>query len=355
MQSKNREIIIHVICCIAFLTVPLYFEPGPDNHAGITFNSGTIRDLFGYFLTLVFFYLNYYLFIPGYFFKKRYVTFTLFTLVCFGLVTVLPVLLFHVTPEHHHFGPPHDMGHMPPQGPGGGADDGPGNHSFFIGDISHNIWRFSVVFAVSLLLKINAQLKLTQKEKLNAELSYLKAQINPHFLFNTLNSIYVLAIEQSKNTADAILQLSGMMRYVISEANHDFVPLERELNYIRSYIKLQELRLGNTVQLFFEVTGSPIGKKITPLTLIPFIENAFKHGVNPEENSDIRIRIVIDERILRMDVVNNKVQVVQAEEEKSGLGIENTRGRLQVLYPGKHLLTIKDDAKEYSVSLILEL
>ena len=103
---------------------------------------------------------------------------------------------------------------------------------------------------MSTMIKINNRLKQTEKEKIDAELSYLKAQINPHFLFNTLNSIYSSAIEENAdNTATAVVKLSGMMRYVISEAHHDYVPLEKEINYITDYIELQKIRLGNTVNL----------------------------------------------------------------------------------------------------------
>ena len=130
------------------------------------------------------------------------------------------------------------------------------------------------------MLKINSRLKLAEKEKVNAELSYLKAQINPHFLFNTLNSIYSLAIEKSDYTATAVVKLSSMMRYVITDASHKFVPLEKEINYISNYIELQKLRIDSSIKLMYTVTGDISDKKIAPLVLISFIENAFKYGVN---------------------------------------------------------------------------
>ena len=153
---------------------------------------------------------------------------------------------------------------------------------------------FLTALFVFLSLRINKQLKQTEEDKLNTELSYLKAQINPHFLFNTLNSIYSLAItENADQTSSAIVKLSGMMRYVISEANKDFVSLEKEVNYVKDYIEMQKLRLGNTVKIDPSVSGHYFIKKIAPLMLISFIENAFKHGVNAEAHSVILIELNI--------------------------------------------------------------
>jgi len=234
----------------------------------------------------------------------------------------------------------------PPLKPGGGS---------FLMEISHHIFLFLVVVFFSLILRIGARWKQTEKEKLNTELSYLKAQINPHFLFNTLNSIYSLAIEKSDYTASAIVQLSGMMRYVLSESHNDFVPLEKEIIYLNNYIELQRIRFGNSIKLVFAVNGSAAFKKIAPLVLIPFVENAFKYGVNAEEDSDINIQVDIGEENLHLQVFNKKVRVLQATDDKSGLGIENTKKRLQLLYPDYHRLLIHDNENDYFISLTLQL
>lgn len=204
------------------------------------------------------------------------------------------------------------------------------------------------------MLKISSLLKLAEKEKVNAELSYLKAQINPHFLFNTLNSIYSLAIEKSDYTATAVVKLSGMMRYVITDASHKFVPLEKEINYISDYIDLQKLRIDSTIKLTFYVSGDVADKKIAPLVLISFIENAFKYGVNAEENSEININIDITKAYLHMRVTNKKVSMKQVQ-PKSGLGIENAQNRLQLLYPANHKLVIKETKTDFSILLSLHL
>jgi LytS/YehU family sensor histidine kinase len=236
-----------------------------------------------------------------------------------------------------------------------------GEHSVFF-EFGHNFPSFSVVTFISLVLAINKRLKdieqqrlKAEQEILNARLSYLKAQINPHFLFNTLNSIYSLAIQKSDLTAEAVVRLSNMMRYLVSEVHQDFVSLEKEIKYIISYIELQRIRYGDGIDLSFCVEGDVASKKIGPLILISFVENAFKHGVNTEEVSRIRVAIKIDDDKLQLEVFNNKVVVHRSDEDKSGVGIENTRHRLELLYPDRHTLRINDTKNDFSVLLTLQL
>jgi LytS/YehU family sensor histidine kinase len=142
---------------------------------------------------------------------------------------------------------------------------------------------------------------------------------------------------------------------VLSESSNQFVNLEKEIEYIRNYIELQQIRFGSTIQFECIITGEPKNKMIAPLILIPFIENAYKHGVNAEDNSVIKITINIKESELFLQVKNNKVYIQKSDELKSGLGVENTKNRLQHIYPAKHSLEINDTEKEYSVSLTLNL
>jgi sensor histidine kinase YesM len=226
---------------------------------------------------------------------------------------------------------------------------------FFLPHISDNFFLFIIIVFVSMTLKINSQLERSEKEKTETQLSYLQSQINPHFLFNTLNSIYSMAIEEkSQNTATAIVKLSGIMRYTTTESGRDLVDLEKETNYISSYIDLQRIRLGGTADISYQTNGVFAGRKIVPLMLIPFIENAFKHGVNPEEDSTINVSIQVKDSDLYLDVSNNKVHRVP-DEFKSGVGIQNTRKRLELSYPTRHLLTIKDTTDTYTVTLHLHL
>jgi sensor histidine kinase YesM len=171
-----------------------------------------------------------------------------------------------------------------------------------------------------------------------------------------LNGIYSTAVnEGATDTANAVVQLSGMMRYVTSEAERDYVSLDKELEYIGSYIELQRVRLGNTVRIDYSVKGINAGKKISPLILIPFVENAFKYGVNPEKHSHILIDIEIADDELTLTVENNKVKTNLSEEEKSGMGINNTKNRLQHLYPDAHELRIDDTDERFHLTLKINL
>ncbi|MFT3935649.1 MAG: sensor histidine kinase [Chitinophagaceae bacterium] len=360
MKNKTGQILLHITGCIAFLSLPVLLSPD------VSWNFKFIRmapfqeDFISYTLLLLFFYFHYFYLIPRLYFKEKFISYSLLILGSYILIAFLPDLLVpgnHPMPMHQpplmHF----DNGGMPPPNGSGMPPMGPPHPNFFwmIPRFEH-LFQFFIVLVLSALIRINNRLKQTEKEKVNAELSYLKAQINPHFLFNTLNSIYSSALEENAdNTASAVVKLSGMMRYVISEAHNEYVSLEKEIAYITDYIELQRIRLGNTVHIAYNVKGDRLGKKIAPLLLISFIENAFKHGVNPEEKSGIAIGIEIKEMTLQMNVSNSKVKTVNADAIKNNIGLENTSNRLQLLYPSKHELLIKQDDKEFIVSLKIDL
>lgn len=193
-----------------------------------------------------------------------------------------------------------------------------------------------------------------EKEKLNAELELLKQQVNPHFLFNSLNSIYALAQRKSENAPEAVLQLSQMMRYMIYESNTPTVALDRELDYIENFMNLKKLRLSNLVNVHYEMEGNPAGLKIEPMLLIPFIENAFKHGVSYTENCDIWIKINVGQRKLHL-TVSNKIYR-RENDEPGGFGLKNVSIRLDLLYPHEqHQLIVTQENNIYTVSLSLQL
>ncbi len=333
MAGRQLKILIHVIGALVFLSLPVIFSPD----VSATFRLLSIppfqRDFLGYLFVLVFFYLNYYYFLPKFYLNHKRMAFAAAIVLSYAAIVTLPYLLI---PESNDgpFRPPHSWLHLA------------GRHfSQFIG-----------VAVFSLLLQLNRRLKHAEKEKMKAELSYLRAQINPHFLFNTLNSIYSLAIQKSDKTPKAIVDLSNLMRYVTTEAHHEYVPLDNEIIYITNYINLQVIRLGETAKIDFRLTGKMDTEKITPLILIPFVENAFKYGINPERNALIQVIIEVAEGNLHMRVFNMKVNGLQpTSEERSGHGIQNTRSRLQALYPGKHQLSINDEHGEYTVDLKINL
>lgn len=193
-----------------------------------------------------------------------------------------------------------------------------------------------------------------EKEKLNAELDFLKQQVNPHFLFNSLNSIYALTQRKAEEASEAVMQLSQMMRYMIYESNTSEVVLAKELDYLDSYMNLKKLRLSHQVTVHYEVTGDITGLYIEPMLLIPFIENAFKHGVSYTEKCDIHIKINVGQRKLDL-LVSNKIYRHE-NTEPGGIGLSNVTKRLDMLYPGhQHLLNIIQENNKYTVSLSLQL
>lgn len=194
-----------------------------------------------------------------------------------------------------------------------------------------------------------------EKEKSATELNALKQQINPHFLFNTLNSLYALGIEEnSEKTADGIAKLGTLMRYNLNDAQKKFIPLSKEIEYIKKYIELQELRLTRNNQLAVNFIGETRDKKIVPLLLIPFIENAFKFGLSSTEKTNIDLTITIESDLLKMHLFNTIISNRQLP-EGNGIGISNTRKRLAHLYPSQYELIIEETADEFEVHLEVNL
>ncbi|WP_226543329.1 sensor histidine kinase [Neotamlana laminarinivorans] len=192
-----------------------------------------------------------------------------------------------------------------------------------------------------------------ESQRVNSELSFLKAQLNPHFLFNSLNSIYSLANKQSKDTTNAIVILSDLMRYMIYEANKESVPLEREVDYIKNYISLQLLRLKDSSNVKVNIRGN-LKYNIVPLILISFIENAFKYGTDFKGRTNVTIKLDIEDEVLKLYVYNT-VSHLQQKSENSGIGLVNIKNRLNLLYPNQHTIDIKNDNHSYEVNLTLKL
>jgi hypothetical protein len=346
-MRKGLNIMAYVAGSLIFLSLPILFSPDFFDFSELVKIAPFQRDLLSYLLALAFFFLCHFLLVPKLYFQRRYVAFGLLALLGLAVMLLLPNTLIPDEPEH--FRPPFrsQFGSIWPQAPQ------PDNINVF--HYGKDILLFAIVLLFSIFLRVQNRLKHAEAEKANAELRYLRAQINPHFLFNTLNSIYALAIEKSDDAPEAIVKLSAMMRYVTSEALQPLVPLAKEIEYIGAYIDLQKLRFGEAVTVHFLVNGDPTGRSMSPLLLIPFVENAFKHGINTEEVSEISIQLDITGTVLRFTVDNLKVAHRNTEADGSGLGIENTRHRLQLSYPGKHELKIVDDALHFQVCLNIQL
>lgn len=200
-------------------------------------------------------------------------------------------------------------------------------------------------------LKTEQTRKETENEKLNTELSFLKSQVNPHFFFNTLNNIYSLAVVRSEKTAPAVMKLSSIMRYILTETERDLVPLRNEVDFIHNFIELQQVRLTDKVKLQFSATGDIETMLIAPLIFIPFVENAFKYGVSTKEYSNIDITIDTKDNLILFYASNNIVASENSLMENTGIGINNVKRRLELMYPGRHKLTTTTENKTYIVKL----
>ena len=190
-------------------------------------------------------------------------------------------------------------------------------------------------------------------EKNKAELSLLKSQIDPHFLFNSLNSIYYEAIEKTDLAPKAIMSLSNLMRYVLTDAKSEYVSLDQEISYIQGYIELQKLRLPLKTLLNFDLFIDNGEVMIAPLLLIPFIENAFKYGVSSSSDTDISIKLRVEKNHLSFQVENRIFSNKEADGTQSGL--DNVKKRLALIYPEKHDLRINHETNTYQVDLSLTL
>ncbi|WP_353132093.1 sensor histidine kinase [Pseudopedobacter sp.] len=193
-----------------------------------------------------------------------------------------------------------------------------------------------------------------EKQSLTAELSFLRSQINPHFLFNSLNNIYSLAYQKSDDAPTAILKLSEIMRYMLYESNDENVLLSKEINYLQSYIDLQKLRLKGEGQIELLVEGNIDSQVIVPLMLISFVENAFKHGVATDPEHPIKINISVFENNLLFTLSNLKNKQLN-KDKTGGIGMSNVKRRLDLTYPNRYKLNVENNADDYFCELYLNL
>jgi len=238
-------------------------------------------------------------------------------------------------------------------------------------DESINYWRLLLLsfINITVMLVLTTALKFgkewfqhqqekqqLEKEKLQAELQFLKSQINPHFLFNTLNNLYSLTLKKSDSAPELVLKLSEIMRYMLYNSNDKMVPLEMEVNYLKNYIDLEKIRQVEKTRIKVELEGHINGQMIAPLLFIPFLENSFKHGVNNNIDPgwvDVKLEIESDEVLFT--VANNKPRKPRPDTGSGGIGLKNVKRRLDLLYPDKHELIIEDMPEYYRTQLKISL
>lgn len=220
---------------------------------------------------------------------------------------------------------------------------------------------FFMVVVVSTIAKISVDWVTYQREKqeiitknVTSELRFLRSQINPHFLFNTLNSLYALTLKKSDIAPEIVLKLSEMMRYMLYECNEKTVLLANEVNYIKNYLDLERLRHGDHVDIQFKLTGEIKGQRIAPLFFIPFLENSFKHGLNHElVDGFVYIDLEVEENSVHLNIKNSKPEAMPlaASKRSSGFGLANVRQRLNMIYPDKHELKVMVGPQAYHMDL----
>jgi len=366
---RTSLVITHIAAWILFISLPVLFVTGQSGYSDF-FSTLASPYTWLFFITYIFiFYLNTWFLLPQLYLKKRFFLYAAAIIVLLVAVWMVKPFDRLVNSRHNNTAavnlrpgsalenfkrpPPFEPFGKPPGPPGGLS----GRRSPKVDIVS--IFLFIMILAMSLTIEIRKRLRYAEQrtlraetDKANAELSFLKAQINPHFLFNTLNNIYSLAAVKSDHTAESIMKLSNIMRYVTDEVREEYVPLENEVAFISDYIDLQRLRLGDKMNVGFLVSGKIAGKKIAPLILMTFIKNVFKYGISNHEPSAIDIQLSDTDDRIRF-FCQNKLYKARRQTESTGIGIANTRQRLEHLYAAKYELSINAENGKYTVSLIL--
>ncbi len=355
-------VLIHLFIWLVIFSLPLLFRPGFNGPSG---RGGADMPLLiplpiltnNIFLVIAF-YINLFVLMPRFFNTKKWGYFVLFT-----LIFLIISLYFHqfsqwlersIWPDMFH-----QRGPKPGEMKGGGFHEH--NRGFSFRQFSF-IYLFIMTWALSMAYYLFVQLQESVRKAdqvlataLQSELSFLKAQINPHFLFNTLNNIYMLTLKKSESAPTAVLKLSNLMRKITDDTAVDFVPFEEEEKFIRDYLDLQELRLSEKTKVKYEVTGDFSRCRIAPRILIPFIDNAFKFGVSGHTESVIDIQMHFEGNNLQFSLKNAIHNGGSENRDSSGVGLDNSKRRLDLLYKDRYELKMEQTEQSYQVLLTIEL
>ena len=348
------QLILHIVGWTILLILPVY---------GLSQQSGQINDHLGRFYVqivtyLILFYLSYFWLVPKYWLSDRKILFMGLTAILFATI-----YLGTATVSNHFFKPPPRFQEiemeMAKNFPGK-TDPESFRKRFFLANYlftSILISGFCVGLRVSEKLSENeGKRKELERQKLNSELAFLKNQISPHFFFNTLNNIYSLIGINQDDARDSVLKLSKLMRYLLYESEQGLTTLGLEISFMNHYIDLMRLRLSDKVELLAEFPADHPDLRIPPLLFIPFIENAFKHGISYQNSSFIRISMALSDNSLLFECENSLGRKSgEGPVVDSGIGLENVTKRLQLLYPGRHDLSINRGEDRYAVRLEIKM
>lgn len=328
LQSRFFIVLLHISVWAVIFVLPLLFDRNIPHHPPANFhrhpfgnheNFQRISILINVsFLPL--FYLNAYWLVPRFFNKKKWGFYILYVLITLTIIIFVDLFLRYII-----------VGFVPPFP--------------FRMTIPTSIFILLTSTAFSLILQ-NLKSEEIHKEKeaenLKTELSFLRSQLSPHFLFNTLNNFVSLARKKSDLLEPSLIKLSGLLQYMLYESDDEKINLQKEIEYLDNYIELQKLRFGDDIEVNFRILLNS-DAEIVPMILVPFVENAFKHGVGFIENPEINIRLVLAENILTF-TVENKFNPNQEEKDKSsGIGLSNAKRRLNLLYPNSELKIFQRD------------
>ncbi len=338
-SKKWITILIHAIAWILLFSLPYLLRPSynpndvkppePQN-PNILFIVSRISDA----LLITFFYLNAIILIPRLFYKKKYALYSLSVIFSFVFfVVIMYILRVNFTNADHSFSL--------------------NNHLFFSTFIFLFIFTGSIAYK-TIRDKIVADKLANEKENeyLKTELALLRSQVSPHFMFNVLNNMVALARKRSDLLEPSLIKLSSLMRYMLYETDEEKVSLEKETDYLHSYIDLQQQRFGKKVCINVNMCQADKMYNIEPMLLIPFVENAFKHGTGLIDNAHIDIDMKAEKNILYFSVTNKyNPDCHEIKDKASGIGLVNVQRRLQLLYPSKHEIFITKDNNLFTVSL----
>ena len=341
LQSRYRIWLLHLSFWWVYLSFFLYQISQFQDGRNYNWAQGLLIGVTQLIFTMLITYLNYFIFLPRWLAHKNLFRYILEFLVPFAFLITVRVHLQRFFIDGYTY-----------------------QHRFFYSSafiVQLTVVTLFIVIFVGMLrfaqdwFVLEAKKKEVENEKLTAELNFLKAQINPHFLFNTLNNLYYLAYTQSPNTTEVIEKLSQMMRYMIYDSNHARVPLSKEIAYMENYISLERLRLNNQIPINFVIAGNPQEVLVVPLIFITFLENAFKHGVgNNSAAAWVNIAITLNQKEIIYRIENSKIKnTLPVTNEKSGIGLQNVKRRLELSYPNQYTLQITDLPDKYAVALNL--
>ncbi len=333
-HSRRYAWLIHLVCwlCIFALFTLIRYVSG--DHEDFSFVFRPFFVLFHLYIVSLF-YFNAYVVVPYALYRKSvlfYVLNTLTFVLAFGGLIYITTSINHIH-HHHHYS------------------------SFFFGAVFPGLFVCAVSTSYRIIrdrLRSEQMLQEKENEHLKTELSFLRSQVSPHFMFNVLNNIVSLARKKSDLVEGTVIQLSQLMRYMLYESDEDKVSLDKEIDYLRNYIDLQVMRFGTEVKVDFEAENSDPQSSIEPMLLIPFVENAFKHGLGMIEHPEISISLKGTPKELRFHVKNKTGGTEEEKDKNSGIGLQNVRRRLNLLYGGNHHLEITRTADTYFVDLILK-